>query len=52
MSSPLRFTLFFLPIGFAWTYLEIDLVKAALKPAKCAPPSLCGILFVKHKTFS
>ena len=28
------------------------LVNAALKPARCAPPSLCGILLVKQYTLS
>jgi len=29
-----------------------QLVIAARKPVKCVPPSRCGMLFVKHSTFS
>ena len=32
--------------------IEDEKVKAPLKPAKCVPPSFCGILLVKHNMLS
>ena len=51
-SSPVRSILSFLTPGCLSNALLIVLVRDALKPDRCVPPSFCGILFVKHKISS
>ncbi len=52
MSSPVVSTLAFLASSFCSIKLFNVLVIAVRRPVKCVPPSLCGMLFVKHWTFS
>ena len=51
-SSPTKLIFSFFCKPFLDTNEFIVLVNAALNPAKCVPPSLCGILFVNTKQFS
>ena len=50
MSSPTKASCSFLPIPSA--YLLTMRVSAWRKPARCAPPSRCGMLLVKHNIVS
>ena len=51
-SSPeiSTFSFFARPVSLA--YLLITRVRAPRKPARCVPPSRCGMLLVKQRTFS
>ena len=49
---PVSGTRSFFPSPDSSAYFVTTRVSAARKPAKCVPPSRCGILLVKHSMFS
>ena len=51
-SSPERSTFSFFASPLSPAYLLMTRVSAARKPARCVPPSRCGMLLVKSSTFS
>jgi hypothetical protein len=51
-SSPVSETFSFLVRPEDSAYAVTWRVSAARKPARCVPPSRCGMLFVKQSTFS
>ncbi len=51
-SSPVIATFSFLAMPLTSAYLPMTRVSAARKPARWVPPSRCGMLLVKHLTFS
>ena len=51
-SSPERSTFSFLAMPLSPAYLLMMRVSAARKPARCVPPSRCGMLLVNSSTFS
>ena len=52
ISSPVVSTFAFLAISFSSMYLLSARVIAARSPVRCVPPSFCGMLLVKQRTFS
>ena len=48
-SSPERSTFSFLAMPLSSAYLLMMRVSAARKPARCVPPSRCGMLLVKQQ---
>ena len=51
-SSPVAWTLFLAATPLASMYWFSVRVIAERKPARCVPPSRCGMLLVKQKMFS
>ena len=51
-SSPVSATFSFLAMPVSSAYLLMTRVSAARKPARCVPPSRCGMLLVKHSMCS
>jgi hypothetical protein len=43
---------FFRDAGFLRVFVDATRVSAPRKPARCVPPSRCGMLLVKQRTFS
>ena len=52
MSSPVTSTLAFLASSLSSMYLLMTRVIAARRPVRWVPPSRCGMLLVKQRTFS
>src|SRR6201999_2428729 len=51
-SSPVSATFSFFWMPESSAYFVTTRVSAARKPAKCVPPSRCGMLLVKHNMLS
>ena len=51
-SSPVKSTFSRLAMPLSWAYFVITRVNAPRKPARCVPPSRCGMLLVKGSTVS